>query len=110
MSGLVTAARWEIALLMSGLMLAVMYKLFTGGIGMSCLLTARDARGNPSFSPGRAQMLMSTIVTAMYYLLQVIDNRSADSLPSLPNTLVGIVGASQAIYLASKARSLLSKK
>jgi len=110
MSGLLTAVRWEMALLLTSLFLAVVYKTFTGGIRLSGLLTARDSRGNLSFSPGRAQMLMATMVTAVYYLLQVIDNRSSDSLPSLPNTLVGIVGGSHAVYLGAKAWSLLYKR
>lgn len=107
MPNLAAAARWETGVLLTSLMLVVVYKLFTRGINLAGLLTAKDARGNSSFSPGRAQMLMATVLTSLYYLLQVIESPSTESLPSLPNTLVGILGASQAIYLGGKARSLL---
>ena len=104
MPGLVAAARWEMIVLIGGLMIVVVGKIFTGGINLSGLLTV--SKDDPSFSPGRAQMLMATVLTAMYYLLQVIDKPAADSLPPLPGTLVGIVGASQAIYLGGKVQSL----
>ena len=55
----------------------------------------------------RAQMLMATVLGGMYYLLQVIDNPSATSLPDVPPALVAIVGGSHAIYLGGKARDLL---
>jgi hypothetical protein len=103
MPGLVTAVRWEMYILLGGLMVVVVYKLFTGGIDLSGLLT--DAKGR--FSPGRAQMLMATVLTAVYYLIQVTENPSTDSLPPLPATLVGILGGSHAIYLGGKARDLL---
>lgn len=110
MPGLATAARWQIEILVGGLMLIVLYKLFTGSIPLSGLLTAQDSKGNLSFSPGRAQMLMATVLTALYYLLQVIENPSTDTLPSIPYTLVAILGGSQAVYIAGKARSLLFGK
>lgn len=110
MEALVSFARWEMMILLGGLMLAVVYKLFTGGIDMSGLLTVKGVPGDQSFSSSRAQMLMSTVVAGMYYLLQVIDNPSATSLPDVPPTLVAILGGSHAIYLGGKARSLLFGK
>ncbi len=109
MPALATAARWETGILLVGLMVVVVYKIFTGGISLSGLLTAQDSKGNLSFSPARAQMLMATVLTALYYLIQVIESSATDSLPPLPATLVGILGGSQAIYLGGKARSLLFK-
>jgi hypothetical protein len=110
MDALVSFARWEMMILLGGLMLAVLYKLFTGGIDMSGLLTVKGVPGDQSFSSGRAQMLMSTVVAGMYYLLQVINNPSATSLPDVPPALVAIVGGSHAIYLGGKARDLLFGK
>jgi hypothetical protein len=91
-------------------LLVVVYKLFTGGITMSGLLLVKGGDGHQTFSPGRAQMLMATVLTAMYYLLQVIDTPTAGSLPDLPPVLVGALGASQAIYLLGKAKGLLFDK
>ena len=110
MDALVSFARWEMMILLGGLMAAVVYKLFTGGIDMSGLLTVKGVPGDQSFSSSRAQMLMATVVAAMYYLLQVIDNPSAKSLPDVPPTLVAILGGSHAIYLGGKARSLFFGK
>ena len=107
MDALVSFARWEMMILLGGLMLAVVYKLFTGGIDMSGLLTVKGGSDDQSFSSSRAQMLISTVVAAMYYLLQVIDNPTAKSLPDVPATLVAILGGSHAIYLGGKARNLL---
>ncbi|SRR5258708_38088911 len=107
MDGLVSLARWEMLILLGGLMATVVYKLFTGGIDMSGLLTVKGGPDDQSFSASRAQMLMATVVAGMYYLLQVIDNPSAKSLPEMPPALVAILGGSHAIYLGGKARSLL---
>jgi hypothetical protein len=104
MPGLVTAVRWEIIILMSGLMVVVAYKLFTGGVTLSGLLTVKG--DDNSFSPARLQMLMSTVLAGMYYLLLVINNPSSSSLPDVPTPLVGILGGSHAIYLGGKVQSL----
>lgn len=110
MEGLVIAARWEMMLLLVGLMLVVVYKILTGGIEVSGLLTVKGGRDDGSFSPARVQMLMATVLTAMYYLLRVLDRQSAASLPDLPAPLVAILGGSHAVYLGGKARSFLFGK
>lgn len=118
MHGLATAARWGMVILLGGLMAVVLGKLFTGGIPMSGLLTSKDQKSKDrtskdntsSFSPGRAQMLMATVLTAMYYLIQVISNPSIHELPALPASLVGILGGSHAVYLGAKAWTLFAGK
>lgn len=107
---LLRAARWEMIVVLGGLMIVVASKVFAGGISLAGLLTVSKRPGQsgdePSeFSPARAQMLMATLVAAMYYLLQVINNPSADSLPDAPSTLVGVLGGSHAIYLGGKVQS-----
>jgi hypothetical protein len=106
MTFLARAARWEMIILLGGFMIVVACKVFAGGIDLSGLLKVKGGEDDGSFSPGRAQMLMSTLLAAMYYLLQVIDNPSADSLPAVPSTLVGVLGGSHAIYLGGKVQSL----
>jgi hypothetical protein len=106
MPGLVTAARWEIVILLGGLMVVVVYKIFTGGVSLSGLLTVKGGVDRETFSPARSQMLMSTVLAAMYYLLQVIDNPSSTSIPDIPTPLVALLGASHAVYLGGKVQSL----
>jgi len=88
------------------LMIVVLSKVFAGGITLAGLLTVKGGKDDGTFSPGRAQMLMATLLTAMYYLIQVINNPTAGSLPPLPGTLVGVLGGSHAIYLGGKMQSL----
>jgi hypothetical protein len=106
MPGLATAVRWEMVILLGGLIAVVVSKLFTGGVMLSGLLKVKGGNDEGAFSPARLQMLMSTMLAAMYYLLQVINNRGSKSLPDIPATLVGILGGSHAIYLGGKVQSL----
>jgi len=106
MPGLAKAARWEMILLLVGLMVVVLSKAVGGGRSLAGLMTVKGGKDDGSFSPGRAQMMMATLLTAMYYLLQVITNKSTDHLPEVPVTLVGVLGGSQAIYLGGKVQSL----
>jgi len=110
MQGLVIAARWEMILLLGGLMVVVAYKMLTGGIDCSGLLTVKGGTDDQSFSPARVQMLMATVITGVYYLLQVFDSRSVDSLPDLPAPMVAMLGGSHAVYLGAKARGLFFGK
>jgi hypothetical protein len=106
MPGLVTAARWEMIVLLGGLMFAVVYKIFSGGVTLSGLLMVKGGDDDDTFSPARLQMLMSTVLAGMYYLLQVINSPPSNSLPDVPTPLVGILGGSHAIYLGGKVQSL----
>jgi hypothetical protein len=106
MPGLVTAVRWEIIILLGGLMVVVVCKLFTGSVTLSGLLTVKGGDDDNTFSPARLQMLMSTMLAGMYYLLQVINSPPSNSLPDVPTPLVGILGGSHAIYLGGKVQSL----
>jgi hypothetical protein len=106
---LAKAARLETILLLAGLMIIIACKVITGDINRSGLLTVskdpRRADAPSEFSPARAQMLMATLLGAMYYLIQVINSPSSGWLPDAPSTLVGIIGGSHAIYLGGKVQS-----
>ncbi len=106
MPGLVTAVRWEMIILLGGLMGVVVYKLLTGGMNLSGLLEVKGGVDDETFSPARSQMLMATVLAAMYYLLQVINNPSSTSIPDVPTPLVGVLAGSHAIYLGGKVQSL----
>lgn len=83
----------------------------TGGISLEFLLygdhldKSAPSGYSSSFSPGRGQLLMVTILTAAYYLLQVIHNPKA--FPQIPVAWVAALGGSHAIYLSGKAKSML---
>jgi hypothetical protein len=105
MPSVVKLAEWEGIILAAGLCGAVVWKLFTGEISLDYLLYG-DARNQPSpfFSPGRAQMLMFTVISAVYFLLQVISHPA--NFPEVPNGLIGLLAASHAVYLGGKAQNL----
>ena len=101
---------WEGMILLGGLLALVLWRLVGGGISLRGLLDGDfwDGSGySTEFSPGRAQLLMFTILSALYYMLQVIHNPSA--LPRVPPALVAAQAGSQAAYLLGKAYSLLFK-
>jgi hypothetical protein len=102
-------AKWEGIILIGGFVCVVVWKLATGEISLDYLLygDARAYRGASQqtfFSSGRAQMLLSTVMVAGYYLSQVIQDPT--HFPDVPNALVVALGGSHAIYLAGKAQSL----
>jgi hypothetical protein len=55
MQQLITIARWEVFLLVGGLFLIVVYKIFTGTISLQGVLTGDRRDGSEFFSPGRLQ-------------------------------------------------------
>ena len=106
MSGVTRLVYWEGVILLGGFFGIVVWSLFTGKIRLNYLLYG-DGRGRsePFFSPGRTQLLIITILTAGYYLLQVIHDPT--KFPEIPAAWVAALGASQAIYLGGKAQSML---
>lgn len=104
MPPLAILARLEVVLLISGFTAVTLWKLVTGGIRLDGLLKTKDGRAD--FSPGRVQLLVFTMFTALEYLMQTIHNPS--KLPQVPGALVTALGGSQAIYLAGKAWSVFS--
>lgn len=104
-------AYWEGLIFVGGLFGIVFWKLMTGEISLDYLMYGdridkADASGfSSSFSPGRGQLLMVTIFTAVYYLLQVIHNPK--EFPQIPISWVAALGGSHAIYLGGKAKSML---
>ena len=109
MPNVAVLAAWEGIILMAGFFGLIFWKMLTGEISLDCLLYG-DARArlgtgySTFFSPGRAQMLMFTVVSAMYMLLQVIQNPT--KFPDMPSALVAFLGGSHAVYLGGKAQAL----
>jgi hypothetical protein len=96
---------WEGVILLGGLFGLIVWRLFTGEISLDGLLYGSRRDRSAFFSPGRTQLLMVTILTASYYLLQVIHDPT--TFPEIPAAWVVALGGSQAIYLGGKAQSRL---
>jgi len=96
--------RYEIWLLILGLIFVVGYQLLTGRINTKKLLHNKTT-DRPS--PGRVQLLMLTLVGALYYLLRTADD--PQKLPEIPNELLLILGGSNLVYLTGKASSFYSQ-
>ena len=90
-------------LLMAGFAAIVLLQIMIGRISLAGLLETKDADGGRSFSPGRLQLLIFTVVVAAQYLHTVLAHRRLDSLPTLPQGVVALLGGSQAAYLGGKA-------
>ena len=97
------AARWELIILVVSIGAATLWRIFNTGT-FSGLLRSSDK----TMSPGRIQLLVLTVLTAMQYLLATISDPS--HLPALPSTLLATLGGSQVVYLVTKAWSLLGTK
>lgn len=97
-------------ILIGGFMGIVLWKILTLRISLGDLLQgdSRNASGySTGFSPGRAQLLIVTLLFAGYYLAQLISNPSA--FPHVPDAVLAVLGGSQATYLGGKAYALLFK-
>lgn len=104
MQHLIPIVRLELALILGGLALVVAYKILTGGINMRGLL---DDKVSGALSPGRVQLLVSTVMGAGYYLMLAIAQAPSGRLPDFPEEALLLVGGSQVVYLGGKARAHL---
>jgi len=108
MPSIAQSASWGCFLLVGGFFAVVFWRMLTRRIPLNGLLDGDKADGatvTTSFSPGRAQLLVVTVIAALYYLLQVARNPGA--FPEVPPALLVALGTSNAAYLGGKAYSLL---
>jgi hypothetical protein len=108
-----TFLRYELWILLVGLLLIVGYQLLTGRINTDGLLSEKGTKGN--FSPGRLQLLIFTIGVAFYYFLKVLEQPAPTTLeektlPELPTEFLLILGGSNLFYLGSKLAPLIGEK
>ncbi len=96
MHSLANAARWELIILFTAFGAVALWKLFHSA-SFAGLVRSSDG----TLSPGRIQLLVLTILTALQYVLATIHDPS--HLPALPSNLVTALGGSQLVYLGSKA-------
>jgi hypothetical protein len=91
----------------------VAWKIATGSIDLSQLLTEKDASGQTSASMGRFQLLIFIFVISLSFFLVVISNikivqanpggHSLPGLPEVPNGVLGLLGISASSYAVGKA-------
>ena len=95
----------EIWVFLSGLAIITAWQLLTGKINLSGLLY-EDLVTN-KFSPGRVQLLVATLATALFYLLQVLNDPK--ELPRLSQEMLLLAGGGNLVYLAGKSFALVKK-
>src|SRR4051812_5828175 len=104
-----TLACFAGAAIIGGFVGLISWKIIVGTIKLDYLLygVRRDRSGGYSefYSPGRVQLLIVTIITAGYYLTQVIHDPTR--FPEIPTSWLVGLASSQGIYLGGKAQSLL---
>lgn len=105
MPSLATLAYWEALLLLSGFFGIVFWKLLTRKIPLNGLFEGDQPDGRTHFSPSRVQLFTATILFAVYYLLQVIQNPSG--FPAVSEMWVAALGGSGGVYLLGKAQAIL---
>jgi amino acid transporter len=89
------AIGWGGALLIGLLGLTVIYRMFTGTIDLSQLVS--EPSGDASMS--RFQLLVFTFVVAISFLLITV---AKDQIADIPNTVLALLGISAGSYVVSK--------
>jgi hypothetical protein len=100
---LINTGRWEAIILITSFGVVTLWKILSTG-SFAGLLQSSDG----SVSPGRIQLLVLTVLTALQYLLTTIHDPT--HLPAVPSNLVAALGGSQVIYLAAKAWTTFQEK
>ena len=100
----------EVYVFLCALAAIIAYRLLTGQINTNYLLWGTQKDGTKYFSPERVQLLLFTLGTAMFYLNNVLQNRTSGVLPDVSNQNLVMLGGSHAIYLVGKAYMMLFKK
>lgn len=97
-----------LTIVVGGLFAAIGWKILTGEIKLDGILSSKrsglsKANTGNIFSPGRVQLVATTVITATYYLTHVVHDPAR--FPSIPKAWLLGLGASQGIYLGGKAVS-----
>jgi hypothetical protein len=100
---LANVARWEMMTLMASFAVVTLWKLCQSA-SLAGLLRSSDGM----LSPGRVQLFVLTVLTALQYLLSVIHDPS--HFAPIPSNLVMALGGSQVVYLGGKAWSTFGLK
>ena len=101
MTTLSTFITYEVWIGLAATVLILAYKLLNQEIATHGLLSGKGP--SKGFSPGRYQLLISTLAVAGIYLGEVCSDRTR--LPTLPNEVLALLFGSQLAYVAGKKRS-----
>ena len=107
---LLQVVRWEVAVFLLGLAGIVAFQLMTGRINTRKLLSTKQGGSKGAVSPERVQLLLMTLGTAGYYVMQASAAATSGHLPAVPNSWPAAIGGSNLIYLAGKAFASFSSK
>jgi hypothetical protein len=100
----------EVIVFLGGLASIIAYRILNGGINTKYLLYGTQKNGTKYFSPERVQLLLFTLGTAVFYVMDVLKHRKSGELPDVPPETLALLGGSHAIYLGGKAYTMLLKK
>lgn len=100
--------RYELLILLLVLIAIIAYKLLVQQINTNGLML--DKTSGRAFSPGRLQMLVITLMIAVYYIFLVMDTEDTGRLPDLPNEFLIALGGSHAVYLSGKLYGMLAAR
>ena len=108
METLGTTLRWEMMILLVALIVLVGYKIMVREINIDGLLL--DKTSGRAISPTRVQMLVVTLMIAVYYMFRVMKTEDTGRFPDLPNELMIALGGSHLIYLSGKLYGMLAAR
>jgi hypothetical protein len=105
MDALSTILRYEMFFVLTALAVIIAYRLLTQQINTKGLL--RDKIGGRATSPGRLQLLIVTLLIAIYYVVQLFQTQK---MPDIPREFLLALGGSHLFYLGGKVYALLAGK
>jgi hypothetical protein len=97
--------QFEVWFFIFSLLTIVFYLIIATKINTKRLLF--DNKRTRSYSWGKVQVLIFTLLGVLYYIIEIIHNFPSGDLPELPLAFLLILGASNAVYLGIKLYALL---
>jgi hypothetical protein len=102
-NGIIDFIRVEVWAWPAALILVIGYKILTRQINARGMLSDKETK---QLSPTRVQLLVLSVFSMFYYLVQVAQNPT--QFPQIPEELILLLGGSNVAYLGSKALPLLT--
>jgi hypothetical protein len=101
MATLRAVVRVELVGLLMALLGLVVWAAARGRLRLDGMLAVRDSAARRRMSVARVQLLLTTLLFAVAYLLTTVILRKPDALPAPPAFVVALVALSQAIALVA---------